>query len=241
MGTPAVDMARTKTKKRKKTGVNWHQPVKHHHAAVALTAAVLVVAVALIGAFTKAADDRYRFVARGVITEIEDDKSLHISISHITGNGVDDLRGVNRLFKTVSTTKYYKVSAGKDKPVKVTNVAVGQEVGFKGIAKDDGSYVVTWLRIHDRAFTIVGKLKGVDRSLKWYKVAVTTSTYRPGTYDGTDVIINYGGNTVFQTNTGVSREADEVKAESQTAKITGTVGDHNRWEMTKLIDGYTGK
>lgn len=232
---------KTKRTARKQTGVRWHEPVHHHYAVAAIGGALLLALIVLNSGFSQASGTRYSFVARGIITEIEDDKSLHISVSHITGKGEDDLKGVNRVFRTVSSTKYYKVSAGKDKPVKVTNLAVGQEVGFKGIAKDDDSYVITWLRIHDRAFSVVGTLKDVDRTLKQYTVAVTTSTYRPGTFNGKDVVINYGGNTSFVTNGGASREADEVKAENQRVKITGTVGDHNRWEMTKLIDNYSGK
>lgn len=218
---------------------SWHDQVEHHHAWVVIGAAVLVAAVALYAAFSYASGDRYKFVARGVITAI-DNQWIKVSVTHITGKGEDDLKGVNREFKIVTSTKYYKQVSGKDKRVTVKNLAVGQEIGFKGVAKDDDSYVITWLRIHDRKFTVTGKLKDVDRGLKEYKVEVITSTYRPGTYEGKNVIMNYGGNTTF-TSGGAERNADEVKPGDQKVKIIGTVSDHGKWEMEKLLDNYTGK
>lgn len=226
--------------KKSKTTGGWGQHVDHHHAWVAIAGVIVIAAVALYAGFSSAAGDRYSFTARGVITFINDDNSIDVSVTHVSGKGEDDLKGAKRAFKTVSTTKYYKVVSGKDKRVTRSNLAVGQEIGFKGIAKDDGSYVITWLRVHDRTFTVIGKLKDVDRGLKEYKVSVTTSTYRPGTYNGKDVIMNYGGNTKF-TSGGVERNADEVKVGDQKVKITGTVTDHGKWEITTLIDNYTGK
>lgn len=226
-------------KKRRKSG-GWNEQVDHHHAWVAIFGALVIAGVSLYAGFTSAAGDRYNFVARGIISKIEDDGALHVSVTHVTGKGEDDLKGVNRLFKTVTTTKYYKNTGGKDKRVTKRNLVVGQEVGFKGVAKEEDSYVITWLRIHDRAFTVVGKLKDVDRGLKEYKVSVTTSTYRPGTYNGKDVIMNYGGNTKF-TSGGVERNADEVKVGDQKVRITGTVSDHGKWEISTLQDSYTGK
>ena len=234
-GTPEINMAK---KMEKREG--WHEPVEHHHAWVAIVGVIIIAAVVLYAGFSRAAGDRYKFVARGVITFINDDNSLDVSVTHVTGKGEDDLKGAKRTFKTVSTTKYYKVASGKDKRITRRNLAVGQEIGFKGVAKDDGSYVITWLRVHDRSFTVIGKLKDVDRGLKEYKVAVTTSTYRPGTYNGKDVIMNYGGNTKF-TSGGVERNADEVKVGDQKVRITGTVTDHGKWEISTLQDNYTGK
>lgn len=218
---------------------SWNDHVEHHHAWVAIGAAVLVVLAAWYAAFGYAAGDRYSFVARGVITFINDDNSLDVSVTHVTGKGEDDLKGVKKTFKTVSTTKYYKIVSGKDKRITRKNLAAGQEIGFKGVAKDDDSYVITWLRVHDRTFTVVGKLKDVDRGLKEYKVAVTTSTYRPDTYNGKDVVMAYGGNTKF-TSGGVERNADEVKVGDQKVRITGKI-DSNRWEIETLADNYTGK
>ncbi|MEK7556969.1 MAG: hypothetical protein AAB538_03255, partial [Patescibacteria group bacterium] len=78
-----------KTKKRE----GWHEPVEHHHAWVAIAGVIIIAAVALYAGFSSAADTRYNFVARGIVTRVNDDKSFNISVTHITGAGVDDLRG----------------------------------------------------------------------------------------------------------------------------------------------------
>jgi len=225
--------------KKSKVKDGWGQHVEHHHAWVAIAGVIVIAAVALYAGFTRAADTRYNFVARGIVTRVNDDKSFDISITHITGDGVDDLRGSVQTFKTEPATKFYKNTAGKDKRVTIKNVPVGVEVAIKGVATES-AYVVKWLRIHDRSFTVVGTLKDVDRGLKEYKVAVTTSTYRPGIYNGKDVTMNYGGNTTF-TSGGVERNADEVIPGDQKVKVTGVVTDHGKWEITTLVDNYTGK
>jgi hypothetical protein len=219
-----------------------YQPVKHHHAAVALLGAVLLFVVSMYAAMGDAAgSDRYKFTARGVVTEVDvEGKNLKVNVTHISGKGADDLKGINQLFYA-SSAKVYKQVSGKDKRVTFRNLAVGQEIGFKGVAKTDDRYFITWARVNDRSFTVVGTLKEVDRNLKTYKVGITSSTYRPDTYKNTDVIMNYGGNTVFVSNAGSELNADDVTAGSQKAKITGTVTDQGVWEIAKIIDGYSGK
>lgn len=218
----------------------WRQHVDHHHAWVAIFGVIIIAAVALYAGFSHASGDRYSFTARGVITQVNDDKSLDITVSEVSAKGVDDLKGVNQTFRTVTSSKYYKVVSGKDKRVTVNSLTAGQEVSFKGVAKDDDAYIVTWLRINDRSFSVIGTLKDVNRTNKTYTVAVKTSTYKPSTYNNKDVVMNYGGNTVF-TSQGSPREADDVTSGEQRVKVTGKITDFGKWEIERLYDNYTGK
>ena len=224
----------------KKQTEGWKQHVDHHHAWFVIAGVIIIVGIILYTAFAHASGDRYSFTGRGVITQVNDDKSLDVTVSEVSAKGKDDLRGVNKTFKTVTSSKYYKVVNGKDRRVSVHNLAAGQEIGFKGVAKDDDSFVITWLRINDRSFTVIGTLKDVDRTAKTFTVAVKTSSYKPSTYNNKDVVMNYGGNSVF-TSGSESRESDDVVPGDERVKITGTITDFGKWEIAKLYDNYTGK
>lgn len=231
-------MAKAKTKK--KTASNPLKDIKHHHVLLGAIAIAGLILLALYGLQSKAASDRYVFTARGVVTARDTDlKTLNISVTHLdTEKAKDDLLGVNQVFYT-PTGKFYKNAAGKDQRITFTNIAIGQEVGFKGVSKTDGKFNITWLRVNDRSFTVVGTIKDVNRTNKTYTVEISSTTYRAGSYKGKNVIMNYGNNSVF-TSGGNEVNADDVKAGDKKIKVTGTVTDFNKWEISKLVDNYSG-
>lgn len=207
---------------------------------LAFGAVALVGVGALVAAMSvQAATDRYKFVARGTVTAVNGTlKTVTVSITHITGNGKTDLAGTTPVLKA-SSAKIYKIAGGKDVRIKLTNIAIGDELVVKGVAKSDGTYTLTWARVHTRSFALVGTLKAHDKALKRLTVATTSSSYRPTTYNNKDVVVKYSSSTKF-TSGGVDVNADEINKGDHKIKVTGKVVG-NDWEADTFIDNYTGK
>lgn len=206
--------------------------------------AIVIIILLIWGTGSRAAGAKYSFTARVVVTSVDQaDKSFEADvIKAIPTKAKDDLEGTNREFK-VGTAKVVKVMNGIDKPVTYKNIQIGQELGIKGIAKDDDTYELSFARIHDRTFTVVGTLDQHDKTNRILKVFVTTSTYKPTTYvSGTRVEMKYfdGNSTFYSKTTQTPVDFSVVNANNQKVKVSGTVTSGNTWEVKTLIDGYTG-
>lgn len=205
---------------------------------------VAVAALAMWGPSGKAANVKYTFTARGVVTDVDlANKSIKVDVTKaVPAKAKDDIEGNNREFK-VGDAKVYKVVSGKDQRVTYKNFVIGQEIGMKGTAYEDDTYVLNFARIHDRSFTVVGTLDSHDKTNRVLKIFVTSSTYKPTTYKpGTRVEMKYfdGNSTFYSKNTKTPVDFSVVNANNQKVKVSGTVTSSNTWEVKTLIDGYTG-
>lgn len=209
----------------------------------ALTVAV-IAAVAIWGTGSRAAGAKYTFTARVIVTSVDQaNKSFKADVKKATPTKAkDDLEGTNREFKA-GTAKVVKVANGIDKPVTYKNIQIGQELGIKGTAKDDDTYELSFARIHDRAFTVVGLLQKHDKTNRKLTILVTTSTYKPATYKkGTEIVMEYSESnaTFYSKTTKTPVTFSVVDANNQKVKVSGTFTSSNTWEVKTLIDGYSG-
>jgi hypothetical protein len=218
-----------------------HTPIKHHHAAVALLSAVLLFTVALRAGVGDAAGVRYKFTARGVITQFDEaNKTIKVDVTKAPGKAFDDLEGQNKEF-TVGSAKVYSLLNGKDKRVTYHNLAVGQEIGFKGSAKDDDKYDLSFIRIHDRSFSVVGLLKEHTTATRTIKVLVQSSTYKNSTYKGEEVTMTYPEDaTFYEKKVGTEVSFSDVTADDQKVRVTGKITSSSSWEVKNLFNNYKG-
>lgn len=195
----------------------------------------------LYGQRTRAGGIKYTFTARAVITSVDEaNKSFKADVTKATPNkAMEAIEGSNREFKT-GTAKVYKRDGTKDVRGTYHNFAVGQEVGIKGIAKEDDTFELTFARIHDRAFTVVGLMQNHDKTLKTVKILITTSSYKASTYNGKEVTMSYTDDSKFR-NASTALSFSDVNANTQKVKVIGTITDANSWKVTQLHDSYTGK
>lgn len=199
---------------------------------------VVLIIIALYAIGASAATDKYKFIIRGIVTDVDaDQKTLTASVTHVTGKAANDLQGKTPLFKA-SSAKIYKTGAGKEVRIKLSGVKVGDEIVMKGVAKSDDTFALTWAHVNSRSFEVVGILKERDSTLKTVKLLVKTSSYKSSTYKDKEVVMKYGGNTVF-TSGGQSRESDEITAGDQKVKVSGTIVG-TAWEISKFVDNYSG-
>lgn len=194
---------------------------------------------------SQAAGDKYKFTARAIITSVDEaNKSFKADVSKATGDKAhDNMEGSNIEFKT-GTAKVFKSIGGKDKRGTYHNFAVGQEVGLKGVAKADDTFVLDFARIHERSFSVVGLLKNHDTSAKTLKISVITSSYKVSTYTkGTEITMSYRDQdtTFYSKTTKTPVVFTDVKANDQKVKVSGYLEKASTWQVTELIDGYTGK
>lgn len=213
-------------------------------AAVGLVLALITLINA--GVFTtgtRAGGTKYIFTARGVITQFDEaNKTIKVDITKAEGKNKSDLEGTNREF-IVKNAKVVKQVNGKDVRVTYHNFVIGQEVGVKGAAKDDDTFDISFARIHDRAFTVVGLLEAHNKTTKTLKILVTTSTYKPSTYKkGTEITMSYTDDSKFKNTNGTSEVSfSDLNTNDQKVKLTGTIENSGTWKVKTLIDGYTGK
>lgn len=201
---------------------------------ITIAAAALVLGGLAYSHRTSAAADRYQFLVRGIVIEVDQKgNSVRVSATH-TSDSADELAGVPTDFN-VNGAKFYKWTNGVKKRVSLTKSAqVGDEVVMRGAAKDNGNYNVQWLVVNDRTFTITGKLKEHETGAKTLKVAINTSTYKQSQFLDKEVIINYGNSTTFKTD-GSEVNPDEVPGSSQKVKIVGKIED-NKWNATHVFN-----
>lgn len=230
-------MAKTKTKT---TYKKYSVAVDTSRQWIAGGIACIAVGLLLIGAATiEAATDRYQFVARGTVIAVDGTlKTVTVSITHVTGKGEADLKGETQVFKG-SSAKIYKTAAGQLKRIKLTNIAIGDELVMKGVAKSDDTFVLTWVHVNTRSFELIGTLKDHDTALKRLTIAVTTSSYKPTTYNKKDVVVKYSGSTKFISN-GREVNADEIAKGDHKVKVSGKIVG-NEWEVDRFIDNYVAR
>ncbi len=207
---------------------------------------IALLLVGLLGATvygqrSQAAGNKYKFTARAIITDVDEaNKSFKADVTKATGDKARDaMEGSNIEFKA-GTAKVYKSVGGKDKRGTYHNFAIGQEVGLKGVAKDDDTFELTFARIHERAFMVVGLLKAHNTTAKTVKILVNTSTYKQSTYKGEEISMEYNDDSKFRNKTTEVSFTD-VKANDQKVKVTGTITKSSTWNVKELTDGYAGK
>lgn len=190
---------------------------------------------------TQAASAVYSFVARGTISQFDEtNKTIKVAVTKVDGKGKDDLEGNTTEFIIDSTAKVLKVASGKDARVTYHNLALGQEVAFKGVKKDNDTYVLSFIRINDRSFQIIGTLESLTKGTKTMKITVTSSTYKPTTYPkGSNITMTYTDDTVFRKDSTNISTVD-LNADAQKVKVWGYI-DGSTWKVTQLWNNYTGK
>lgn len=207
-----------------------------------LGVAALLAAGLLVVPSAQAAGIKYSFVARGTITDVDEAaKTIKVDVEKVDGRGKGDMEGENIEFQ-VGAAKVVKVASGKDKPVTYHNLAIGQQVGMKGIAKDDSddTFVTSFVRIQNRDFTVIGLMESLDKSAKTTKISVITSTYKPTVYKkGTNITMTYTNDTTFYEN-NAERDIADINADAQRVKITGTIKNTNTWQISKLWNKHKG-
>ncbi|MEK7556970.1 MAG: hypothetical protein AAB538_03260 [Patescibacteria group bacterium] len=209
----------------------------------ALTVAA-VFAVAVWGTGSRAAGAKYTFTARVIVTGVDQaNKSFKADVTKaVPTKAKDDIEGRNVEFKA-GTAKVVKVFNGLDKAATYKNIQIGQELGIKGTAKDNDTYELSFVRIHDRGFKVVGLLQKHDETNRELTILVTSSTYKPTTYKkGTLIVMKYfeSNSTFYSKSTKTPVSFSVVKANNQKVQVTGTFTSSNTWEVASLIDGYTG-
>lgn len=210
----------------------------------AALAVVVASVVSIWGLGSQAAGAKYTFTARVIVTGVDQvNKSFKADVTKATPKKAkDDIEGRNVEFKA-GTAKVVKVFNGLDKAATYKNIQIGQELGIKGTAKADDTYELSFARIHDRGFMVVGLLQKHDKTNRELTILVTTSTYKPATYKkGTSIVMKYfeSNSTFYSKNTKTPISFDVVNANNQKVKVTGTFTSSNAWEVASLIDGYTG-
>lgn len=214
---------------------------------VAVLGGVALLLLGLLGATlysqrTQAAGVKYNFTARVIITSVDEvNKSFKADvIKAVPKKATEQMEGTNREFKT-GTAKVYKRVGSKDVRGTYHNFEIGQEVGVKGAAKDDDTFELTFARIHERLFTVVGLLQTFSTSAHTAKISVITSSYKPSSYvKGTEINMTYNDDTIFKNNTTAVSDTD-VKANAQKVQVKGVITGSSTWEIRTFTDGYKGK
>ena len=189
--------------------------------------------IAVIGTQSLGATDVYKFLIRGIVTEVTSSaNSVTMYSTHVSDLAKTDLGGVVKDFN-VKTTKFYKWAGGKKKRVTIGSVKVGDEVVMRGVKKSNGQFNVTKLTVNDRSFTIVGKLKKIDTTTRELTILVGTSTYKQKTYVNKEVVMTYDDNTEFKS-LGALINFDELVANNQKVKVIGAIVNDGQWEVTRL-------
>jgi hypothetical protein len=190
-----------------------------------------------------ASSNKFSFVARGIITDVdESNKTFKMDVTKVDGKRAkEDLEGKNVEFTVGSPVKVVKVAGGKDKAGTYHNFAIGQEVGVKGLAKQDDTYVISFARIEDRSFTVIGLLKEINHDNKTMKVLLHSSSYKPTWYKkGTEIIMVYTDDSVFRDKNGNIVFGD-VSADDQRVQVKGKLVGTNTWQVNNLWNNYKGK
>lgn len=202
--------------------------------AIGLGTAVIVGVLAMAGFGSQAASNT--FTVRGIVTKINTDTSkVYVSANYVVGNLKEELAGVNTEY-SLNGAALYKWQNNKKNRVTITKSAQeGDEVVMYGTKKGD-SYTARWMVVNDRAFTVIGKVKEHNKTLKQFQVAVTSSTYKNSVYAGKDIIVRYGSSATF-TSDGNTVEADDIPAGNQRARFTGSIS-HSNWIVTKVENNY---
>ena len=205
--------------------------------------ALAVAAILFLASSANAANSVYSFTARGTISDDnEPDKTIKVDITKVVGKeqAKTDLDGENKEFK-VGTAKVLRVVQGKDKSATYKTLAIGQEIGFKGVKKDDDTFVLTFIRIHDRNFTVIGTLDALDKSANTLTVLATNSTYKPATYkNGAKINMSYTDDITFYEKGNIERAESDISMDNQKVKLVGVIKNSSTWEVLKFYNKHKG-
>lgn len=203
----------------------------------------LAVATVALATPAQAAGTKYTFIAKVVVTHVDQAaKTFKADVKKVEGRGKDDMGTRNIEFTIDSKAKILKVSNGVDKAVTYKNIAIGQELGIKGYAKsdDNDTFVVTFVRIHERSFTLFGLLQSINKTAKTMKISVLTSSYKPQVYkQGDEITVNYNDDSTFYEN-NAERAVSDINADSQRMKLMGRITDTNTWLATRIWNKHKG-
>ncbi len=209
--------------------------------------ALVVVPVSVQRAY--AASTVYAFIARGIVTDFDNTNgTVNLDITKVANKGKQDLEGNNTQFIVKNANPVYKIVNGKDKRVTYHNLAIGQEVGIKGVKKNDDTYVVNFIRIEDRSFTAVGRLESYNSNTHTMTLLMEKSTYKPKAYDKSKAVkVNMVFGEDYSTfysahgNGKAQIAPSDINADAQRVKVVGYITDTNTWKVTKMWVDYKGK
>lgn len=205
--------------------------------------ALAIAAVAFLASSAHAASTVYAFTARGTITDDhESDKTIKVDITKVDGKAQakTDLNGENKEFK-VGTAKVLRVVQGKDKSATYKTLAMGQEISFKGVKKDDDTFVLSFIRIHERNFTVIGTLDALDKTAKTLTVKAINSTYKPTTYkNGAKIDMTFTDDTTFYEKGTIERALTDINMDAQRVKLVGVIKNSSTWEVVKFYNKHKG-
>lgn len=194
-----------------------------------------------------AASTVYSFIARGIVTDFDNTNgTVKIDVTKVANKGKSDLEGNNTEFIVKNAKTVYKVVQGKDKRVTYHNLAIGQEVGIKGVKKDDDTYVLNFVRIEDRTFTAIGNLQSYDKNAHTMTLLMISSTYKPNAYNKSknvkvNMVFGDDYSTFYNHNGKAEISFGDLNADAQRVRVMGHITDKNTWKVTKLWNGYKGK
>jgi hypothetical protein len=203
----------------------------------------LLVGAGVVGAAHASTDTKYSFIAKGTITDVDEaNHTIKVDVTKVDGRGKNDMEGSNIEFIT-NKARVVKVISNKDHSATWHTFKIGQLVGMKGVAKQDDTYVLSFARIEERNFTILGRLEALDTDAKTMKILVESSAYKPATYKkGTQINMTYTDDTTFyEKATKNEKSPSDVNADAQRVKVMGAITGSNTWEVAKLWDNYKGK
>ena len=204
-----------------------------------VAAVALAAVAALSSGAAQASSSNYNFTARGIVMAVDKTaKTVTVSVTHTSGAATTDLAGVSQEFN-VNGAKFYKYDA-KGRKVRTTlgNVPVGNEVVIKGAKRGDGRFNVSELTVNPNTFSVVGTVQDQNMGNKTLTVHVTNSTYKDSAVRGKDVIFYYGTNTTFRNVAGQEINSDEISADQERIKLTGTVTNGSKFEVLTAVDNY---
>ena len=147
--------------------------------------------------------------------------SARSTIAAISGNDIT-LQTADGWRRTITITSSVELTKG-GQPVEVSALNVGDQVRFRQTRNDDGTYTVTAVAV-------------VVPSIRGEASAITSSSFKVTTRDGSVWTVTVNGSTAYQYGQGTGSLAD-VK-EGGTVRVSGTVtGDNQITAITVRVAG----
>lgn len=206
---------------------------------IALAALVLAAGVVPTA---QAASVKYNFTAKAIVTDVDlGEKTIKADVKKVVGKG-QEMQDNNIEFE-IDKAKVYKIVKGKDVRVTYKNFAIGQEIGIKGTAyaDDEDTYTLSFARIHDTSFTMIGLLQEFDKDAKTLRLQIVSSEYRPNNYKkGQNVNMVFTDDTKFKVKNTIDITPSDVNADAQRVKVSGTIESGNTWKVKSFWDKYKG-
>jgi len=196
--------------------------------------AAIVAGVLALAYFTSAATTRFSFVGRGIVREHDfAGKNMRVDFTQLSERAKAIGLGA-ALDVSVGRAKFYKRgSDGKLRRINQGNIAVGDEVSLRGTVKSDDRFVAASVTAVDTTFVMKGKLRTYSAGSRTMTIDVTTSTYRPATYNGVTVSFIFSAATKFYSD-GIEKQLDEVTASDQKVRVAGKRVGNAFFEVTSI-------